>query len=204
MNGRSLAALVLALIVSGGAAAQEPTSVGEAAMLALDGELGLHPEMGVTDIYKFIHQGVYGPGHAVQDREAAARYLADEMATLGSAEPTDPLCQPLGGDPAMVRIHLQPFAAAGGDPAVLLEAFVTSGDAVTGDPAVMDAVLASAVSRLVRRGRFQLAGQLEDLSGRLAEDGYPPVHHSDGYVARYRPAYRVVLLELAQQQGWCE
>ncbi len=204
MNRRLMVAFLLALLVIGGVAAQEPPAGGDAVMVALDEELRLHPELGATDVYKFIHQGVFGPGHAIEDPDAAARYLDSEVAALRPAAVQDLLCQPLGGDPAMVRIHLRPYLAAGGDPSALLTAFIASAEAAPGDPTTMDRELARAVPRLVRRSRYQLAGQLEDLTARLAEKGYPPAHHSDTYVAAYAPAYRVVLLELADLQGWCE
>lgn len=204
MNRRTIAAVLLALFLTTGVAAQEAASGVDSAMSALDEELRLHPEIGVTDIYKFLYQGVYGPGHAIEDRDAAARYLDEEMATLRPVEVQDPLCQSLGGDPAMVRVHLRPLKAAGGDRSALLDAFIASAEPASGDAASMETALRKAVTRLVRRSRFQLAGQMEDLAGRLAEEGYPPVHHSDGYVAAYQPAYRVVALELARRHEWCE
>ena len=198
------AAVFAGLLVVAAIGAQESVPSDEARMIALDEELRLHPEMGVTDIYKFLYQGTFGPGHAMTDREAVAAYLADEMSGLGPLESADPLCQPLGGQPAMARIHLRPFASAGGDPSALLDAFVASAEAGGGDAAEMERVISKAVTRLIRRSRYQLAGQLEDLATRLADEGFPPVHHSEPYVAAYGPAYRVVTVELARQNGWCQ
>jgi hypothetical protein len=204
MIRRSIPFLLLGLAAAVGVQAQQKPFAVDSQMIALDEELGLHPELGVTDIYKLLHQGAFGPAHAIADWDSATRYLADEVAALGATESPDPLCQALGGDPAKARIHLRPFVAAGGDQHALVEAFVASASAVTASTDEMNEILEAAVSRLVRRSRYQLAGQLEDLAGRLAEEDFPPVHHSDGYVAAYRPAYRVVLVELARQHGWCQ
>ncbi len=196
--------LAMMLVMSVVAGAQDVPDGVDAQIIALDNELTIYPEARVTDVYKFLHEGRFGPAHAITNRAAAAEYLAEELAALGSSEVEDELCQALGGAPGLVRIHLRPFVGAGGEPELLLDAFVASAGRVEGDPEAMDRVLGKAVARLVRRGHWQLAGQLEDLAARLAAEGYPAAHHSDPYKANYRPAYRVVLRELAEQNGWCE
>ena len=40
------------------------------------------------------------------------------------------------------------------------------------------------------------AAEAQIYFGRLAEAGFPPAHHSATYRELYRPAYRVVLLDL--------
>ncbi len=196
--------VVVMLMAAALAGADDPSDGVDAQMIALDGELASRPESMVIDVYKFLHEGRFGPGHAVTSRADAADILAAELASLGPSDEKASLCQPLGGAPDLVRIHLRPFVGAGDDPEALVDAFVASAGRVEGDPEAMDRVLGKAVARLVRRGHWQLAGQLEDLAGRLAAEGYPAAHHSDPYKANYRPAYRVVLRELAEQNGWCE
>jgi len=199
-------AAILAFVLVGGAmaSAQAPVEGVDSQMVALDVELKTRPASGVTDIYKFLHQGQFGPGHAIEDSEASALHLSDEIASVDEGGGTKSLCQPLGGSPAMVRIHLRPFVAAGHDRAALLAAFVASADQAEGSSYAMDLVMEKAVARLTRRSRWDLAGHLEELRGRLAAESYPAVHHSDTYIVAYRPAYRVITLELAQQNGWCE
>ena len=186
------------------AVAQESPDGVDSQIIALDSELSARPESAVTDIYKFLFQGRFGPGHAIPNRTAAEDYLTEELVDLGPIENSDALCQALGGSPALVRIHLRPFVAGGHDPGVLVDAFVASADDVHGDPKLMGRTLEKAVARLIRRSQFQVAGQLEDLASRMGAEGYPALHHSDPYAAAYRPAYRVVLRELAEQHGWCE
>jgi len=137
---------VLMVAVPGAAADPTPVPVPRAQATALADELRLHPEAAADDAYKFLHQGVFGPGHAVDDRQSAERLLDQEIAGLAPAAVEDPLCQPLGGPTPMARIHLRPFLAAG---------------------------------------------------------GYPAVGHSERYRNAFKPAYRVVVLELARAKGWC-
>jgi hypothetical protein len=204
LSTRFCLAVGATLVMAGAVAAQQPIVGVEAQMDALDAELADHPRVQVTDIYKFLHQGCFGPGHAVSERSAARTSLVEELDGLEQTDGSEPLCQPLGGEPEMVRIHLRPFLAVGADPEALFGSFVASAEVETGDPERMALVLDKAVARLSRRGRWQQASQLEELGLRLAAEGYPAAHHSEPYTDAYRPAYRVVLRELAVEQGWCE
>jgi hypothetical protein len=68
----------------------------------------------------------------------------------------------------------------------------------------MKTVLSLAASFVQCAGRGDLAPELKALSARLAEKGYPAIHHSEAYVEAYKPAYRVVDEALASKHGWCE
>ena len=194
---------VLMVAVPGAAADPTPVPVPRAQATALADELRLHPEAAADDAYKFLHQGVFGPGHAVDDRQSAERLLDQEIAGLTPAAVEDPLCQPLGGPTPMARIHLRPFVAADEDPHALLDVFVASAAVAAGTAADMDAALTAAVATLVKDGQWGLAGELETLGSGLAAGGYPAAGHSERYRNAFKPAYRVVVLELARAKGWC-
>ena len=162
----------------------------------LEADLFRHPQSAAEDVYKFVHQSVYGPGHFIADRAAAARYLEEEMNALGQGEPGEPLTEALSDDPPLVRVNLRPFRARGGDPKALLDALVASASAVKGDARLMGERLEVAQGVLRRRGWLGVAADLSRLTAELAGRGYPAVHHSEAYLGAYRPAYRVVLLPL--------
>jgi len=198
------AAVVGALLIAiPGAAADPPVPAPRAQAAALGDELRLHPNASADDVYKFLHQGVFGPGHAVADRQSAARALDEEVAGLPPATVSEPLCQPLGGPAPMARIHLRPFLAAREDTAALLDVFVASAAIPAGTAADMDAALEAAVASLAKGSQWALAGDLQELASGLAAGGYPAVKHSEAYRSGYRPSYRVVVLELARAKGWC-
>ena len=44
-------------------------------MVAFGAHLDGHPLAGAEDLYKFLHQAVFGPGHAISNRGAAAGWL---------------------------------------------------------------------------------------------------------------------------------
>lgn len=201
---RAITLLAVLMIAALGATAEPPVPAPRAQSAALAQELRLHPDAAADDAYKFLHQGVFGPGHAIDDRQSAARALEEEAAGLTPTSVADPLCQPLGGPTPMARIHLRPFLAAGGDIAALLDVFVASAAVAAGTAADMDAALAAAVAVLVKDGHWGLAGELESMAKGLAAGSYPAVSHSERYRNAYKPAYRVVALELARAKGWCE
>ena len=173
-------------------------------MVAFGAHLDAHPHARGDDLYKFLHQAVYGPGHAIPNRQAAATYLERELEGLGPPLKEEALCEVLGGEPELVRVNLRPFVAAGGNPEILLEAFVSSANQDRGSTQRMQFVLKLAVSWLKCASRADLSEELEVQAAELADKGYPAIHHSEGYREVYRPAYRVVTAGAAEAHGWCE
>jgi hypothetical protein len=173
-------------------------------MVAFGAHLDDQPLAGAEDLYKFLHQAVFGPGHAIPNREAAAAWLEREIGTLGSPLDDERPCEMLGGEPPLVRVNLRPFVTAGGDLDLLLDAFVASANRERGSSKRMKVVLSLAVSYVQCAGRGELAPELKALSAELAEKGYPAIHHSETYAETYHPAYRVVDESLAAEHGWCE
>ena len=175
-----------------------------------------YPRLKAQDIYKLIHQGVFGPGHIISSAARARRMLEEEMAALqarspeleGRAARPGPL-RPMPEseleeiDPrgVLVRVNLRPLIGEsegmrreGGGLNVewLLEAMVESARRVKGDPRLMKRRLAAAV-RWCRINLPERAAELERLASQTEEAGYPALHHSPAYARAYRPAYRVVL-----------
>jgi len=188
-------------VVSG---ADKPIDKGVSnALRSLAFDLAEHPEAEAADLYKFLHQAIYGPGHAILDPDAAARWLTREIEGLGLPLVGEAQCEVLGGRPILVRVNLRPFVTGGGDVTELLDAFVATAGEVRGDPGKMGEAIEIVVKWLRSDGRKNLAGALERLGAELAPKGYPAIHHSEAYVEAYRPAYRVITSKRAAAHGWC-
>jgi hypothetical protein len=143
-----------------------------------------------ADLYKLLHQAALGSEHAVRDMSAAREWLERELVTMGTG-PAEPLIDSLRSEGWMVRVHLRPFAAAGGDPEALLRAFIGTA-AVPGNREDLRRAGEVAV-RLARMKALPWADStVSALFAEMAGQGYPAVHHSAAFVAHYRPAYRVV------------
>lgn len=144
-----------------------------------------YPEMQIQDTYKLIHQAVMGSGHAVSNSEAARLWLERELTEMGEGIP-EPLIDPISADGEMVRVHLRPFLAQGGDPQKLLSAFLHTANEFRGDEATL-------------KREWDIATRMEIFPPAEMDDfirsmpGYPAAHHSAIFTRRYRPAYRVIL-----------
>ncbi|MGD9252494.1 MAG: hypothetical protein PVG92_01020 [Holophagae bacterium] len=204
---RILAAIVGAIVTAAPLAAAEPQSQSSAATVnavqLLAADVARHPRAAAADLYKFLHQALFGPGHAIPDPAAAAAYLDREIAGLGPARSLETRCNMLGGDPALVRVNLRPFLREGHDPGALLESFIETANEVPGDPQQMALALGLVVQWLASENMAELSADLEKLAAETASRGYPAVHHSEAYIAAYAPAYRVVAAADAATHGWC-
>ena len=198
-----LAALAfLAPVVS---ASDKPIDRGVAnAAQALAFDIAEYPEAEAADLYKFLHQAIYGPGHAIPDADAAASWLDRELEDLGPLLEAEQPCEVLGGSPILVRVNLRPFAAGGGDAAALLDAFVVTAGEIHGQPGQIGEAIEIVVRWLHSDGKKELADSLEHLGAKLESKSYPAIHHSEAYIEAYRPAYRVITSKRAATHGWCE
>lgn len=162
----------------------------------LDWHRARYPLLGPADVYKLLHQGVYGPGHLITDPASARAYLQQEYRALSVASdpslaprPSPPAPEPLAPDARFIRINLR-----GLDPAAierLLEALLESAREVPTDHATMRERLLGAVEW--SRGQLPRAtAELGEMLERNERLGFPARHHSAAYQLAYAPAYRVV------------
>jgi hypothetical protein len=165
-----------------------------------------YPRMELADIYKLLHQAATGAAHAATKSSTGAAHAASAIATARqaladevreiAAGPAEPIIDLISPDGQLARVHLRAYVAAGHDIEALAQAFV-----------------ATAQQRPPERDKLErFCGCLGDFAatGELAFDpervrayfaqivaaGYPAVHHSDVYRSAYRPAYRVVQIDL--------
>ena len=188
-------------IVQGSAHDPLPTAHASSAWAGhLIEHLARYPLAEAQDVYKFTHQSVFGPAHAIPSKEGARRYLDEEAAALPPGPADEPPADVLGDDPPLVRLNLRPWVAAGGDAGALVDAFAATAGEVKGEPQEMARRLETAITVLRRLGRAGDADALAALTSEQAAAGFPALHHSDAYRAAYAPAYRVVSPELLDRE----
>lgn len=163
---------------------------------ALQAELARRPAATAADLYKLLHQSVYGPGHLIPDLDSATRYLLQELAEAGPTMPGEALCEDLGN--GMVRVNLRPFRDRRGAPAELVRAMAQTARVNRGEARTLEARLDQACRQLEAGGRAALAAELRALTRAQAARGHPALHHSEAYQRAYRPAYRVVQASLLE------
>jgi len=163
----------------------------------LSAHFARYPAMQLDDIYKLLHQAALGPGHAVDNPAAARKRLDQEMSALGKA-PAEPLRDIISPDGRLGRVHLRSYLANGGVPDALHNAFLETAKSYPASPDKL-AKFCGCLGELAAAGGIPFAEQdVLTYFDRIAQAGYPVVHHSRTYTDAYRPAYRVVDITLLQ------
>jgi hypothetical protein len=148
----------------------------------LEKHLARYPRMELADIYKLAHQASLGSEHAVTDFEHARAWLERELAELGDG-PAEPVEDPISADGRILRVHLRPYLAAGGDPLRLLEAFVRTANEYHGSP---DRLIEywDCVERLADSGGLPTSAEaVHEVWDKMKGLKFPAVHHSARYEA---------------------
>ncbi|MDR2561916.1 MAG: hypothetical protein LBC63_09135 [Holophagales bacterium] len=157
---------------------------------AIAEEIASHPLATASDIYKLLHQSVFGPGHIIQSADSAREYLQKEMKSLGPTIQGEKLHDELGD--GMVRVNLRPYRDSKKPMDALLRAMIETANSNTGAPRHMADKLDKACKFLMKQQKNSLAKELRELGEKLAAQGYPASHHSEVYRNAYQPAYRIV------------
>ncbi len=155
----------------------------------LDWHLAHYPLLAAVDIYKLIHQGVYGPGHIIRDPALARAALENEYRSIASEPDRSAPTEPLTPDNRFIRVNLYRL-----DPSALerlCAALLASARDAVADHATMRTRLLSAID-LAQSDRPDLAEELRRLLTENEPLAFPARHHSPVYQQAYRPAYRVV------------
>ncbi len=167
---------------------------GESLCQILARHAGRYPGLQVQDLYKLLHQAACGSEHAAADGPAARAWLEQEVAGLGEG-PEEPIVEPISADGQVVRVHLRPYVAAGGDLDLLAAAFARTSREHRGCAVRLRRYWRYA-ERMAQEGALGLpAEELQCFFQEMEARGFPAVHHSPEYTRAYRPAYRVVRQE---------
>jgi hypothetical protein len=159
-------------------------------------ELVTHAVSDPRDLYKFLYQGVMGPGHAGADSAHLRLWLDREWVELppdDPAAPRPPLLVPLRPDGRLVRVDLTRARELAGDVRGLLAgAQARTAAAWLGElrtfVGLWGAVVADTALWAGRLDPDSLAAVTRD----AAAAGWPAVHHGEAYRERWSPHYRVV------------
>lgn len=155
-----------------------------------------YPHMQCLDVYKLLHQSLYGGSYAATDANNAEEWL---MHQWGLANNTDePLLEDIHPDGAWVRLHLSTYKAAGGDPSALLAALLRDAngrprpsDGEAQMAALWDEFRAMVAADATLSEHF-LSAEVTMFGRVHAELNYPAVQHSPIYIEAYNPLYRVL------------
>src|SRR5258707_1244830 len=159
-----------------------------------------YPEIDVLDVYKLLHQAVFGPGSVIKSQKAAREWLERESEILQPVA-AEPLLESVHPEGSIVRLHLRPYLVLNGKLNKLLDTFVQSSKAVNGTAEAM--AQSWAVFQQLCASGGALADRFEarmvNMTGRTrASQNWPASQHSPNYDFAYKPAYRVLTRTLAE------
>lgn len=186
--------LILAALLAAPSAAPSPY---DAWRPLLARELAVQDLRDARDLYKFVYQGTMGPQHAGADSASLRPWLDREWAALPAeavtTTPRPPLLAPLRPDGALVRVDLVRARGLADDPRGVLAAAQARTAAAWGadTTALVDLWTQVVADTALWAGRLD-PDSLAAFTRATADAGWPAVHHSAAYAARWQPHYRVV------------
>jgi hypothetical protein len=157
-----------------------------------------YPLMECDDLYKLMFQAAMGSSHGVTGEEAVRTKLYSEMDDLPDG-PDEPALDVISDDGSIARVNLRPFKTAGGYCELLIHAFLRTANEFRGSwkrlEDYRELISGMAMDGELTRGLLEIDSYLLE----MRDSGYPAVHHSKKYTEAYRPAYRVVMSEFAEE-----
>ena len=158
-----------------------------------------YPETDIMDVYKLLHQGVFGPGHAIQNQKTAREWLDRESETL-IPNADEILVENVHPEGQIVRLHLRPYLAHRGDIKRLLDSYIESSKAVNGSIETMATWWKVFEGMTAPGGTLasRFAHRMVLLTARTrSNEQWPANPHSPVYDRAYKPVYRVLTRSIA-------
>jgi hypothetical protein len=160
--------------------------------------LEVFPEAKAQDVYKIVYQGAAGPRHLSAQRAALETYLRKEWDAIEAEQ--GPLWLPIGISDDWAWLNLKAWKHQGGDVAVVAEALWESVQAAPETAGGVSQAWA-AVTAALRDGRLEIDDDWRAFDAQVLAEGYPVKHHTQAFIDRYDPSYRVVLMRTWRPQG---
>ena len=163
-------------------------------------QMETYPASTLKDLYKNFFQDRFGPGHIIEDREAAARYLQNELDSY--SEPSGAVAEPAGWQHNYCRVNLSVLKERKVPFDRFLDALVRSANSVepvsvgqwSEEWARIEAVIRSMALDLPDYERDR-----QEIERRLAGSAYVG-HHSEAYSKAYSPHYRIIHRRIFEEE----
>jgi hypothetical protein len=152
-----------------------------------------YPEITVQDVYKLLYQSVFGVKHLLMDTVMSKKYLWQEYESITPKD--EPLFENISLDGSIVRINLKSFKHKNLSLEQLLKVMKLSAESINGDPSEFKKYWDEYERMVINK---ELSFNIEEIRKyREKITPHPPEeHHSEIYIQRYSPSYRVVKKEL--------
>jgi hypothetical protein len=163
--------------------------------------LSWYPLMELSDVYKLLYQGVMGSEHMMATQQEFSRRLKAEFEIQppGDAHLVLELIHP---GHILFRLNLRPYKVKHSSIEPLIPAMLATTKLVVSTLDDLRSVWLD-FTNSSKRGDITnfTSSQLDEFSGRLKQQDYPPLHHSEAYAREYQPAYRLIASEFLAVLG---
>lgn len=146
-----------------------------------------YPQLGISDVFKFLLQSTFGCEHMISSQELAVSYIREEA--RNNIYTDNAQIEPLDGEYSRVPLS---YLKKGLCTQTLGKLFYLSASVKKGTVGQLEEKL-NIAEQLISEGRLPLP--LADFRSARAlwqADGYPALHHSDTFRKAYHPSYRVI------------
>ncbi len=158
-------------------------------------ELDRYPGQRLVDIYKTCFQGFFGPAHFITDANQAAQFIKQEITEANEFEDYDFYSLPTDGK--FVRINLKLIKQGKIPFDDFTTAFVKSAKPVSENDIKNWKKLWPKILSEIEKQKPDMPNFQQDkafIENLLAKDEYV-VHHSNEFIKKYHPHYRVLSAE---------
>ena len=145
-----------------------------------------YPKIGISDVFKFLHQSALGCGHLVTSMSSALERIEREYAQVTESVPK---AEPLDGD--YFRVHLSCLKNGLSARTLARLFYLSAVPEYEGKTRLREKL--EVMRELISEGTLPFDTHSFDSELSVWSDAdYPPIHHSDAFRSEYRPAYRVI------------
>ncbi len=172
--------------------------------------LGKYPDSSLKDIYKSFFQDEFGPGHLLEDREAAEQSFHQELRRIENRNRYS--IEPCGAGIRFFRANMDLIIGGVISASEYFELFLSSSQEFQVPNLTEWIEKWRWIEEIARPFSEQLSHYEEDHREiiRMVSDGIVQVHHSEGYRKSYDPHYRIlsvrykpILIErIYDKMGW--
>lgn len=159
-------------------------------------QLSNYPKSTLIDIYKNFFQDSFGPEHLIEDIAAAKEYLVSELASADSFR--GPVLEQTGYKQRFYRVNLV-LVKDGTIPVdSFFSLFIESSKNITHPSNDKWIKEWKSIETVIREMNLDILGYSNDklFLDRLLHQGKFVVHHSEEFIIKYDPHYRIVLKSL--------
>jgi hypothetical protein len=161
----------------------------------IDSHLKRYPDLQIEDLYKLVYQATLGNSHAISDSAEVRDWLKRDMADP-SQNVNEPMIDTLGSCGRFARIHLYAYRLSGRQPEKIIQTFINTSVRF---PADSDAFFCAVevVRKMSAEGKLPWKDSITiQFLSEQAVKKYPAIHHSEKFISKYHPHYRIIAVEL--------